>query len=91
LCWIDASPEGEGFINGVAELEARPVILQTRGNIIDITGVKEGEDIQVYGVGGLLAGSAKAYSDGASVTTTLSSGSIAIVKIGEKSVKIVMK
>ena len=91
LCWIDASPEGEGFVNGVAELEARPVLLQTRGNIIDITGVKEGEDIKVYGVGGQLAGSAKAYNDGASVSTTLNSGSVAIVKIGEKSVKIVMK
>ena len=91
LCWIDASPEGEGFINGVAQMEASPVLMQTRGNIIDITGVKEGEDIKVYGVGGQLAGSAKVYSDSASVTTTLSSGSVAIVKIGEKSVKIVMK
>jgi len=91
LCWIEASPEGEGLINGVAQMEARPVILQTRGNIIDITGVKDGEDIKVYGVGGQLAGSAKAYSDGASVSTTLNSGSIAIVRIGEKSVKIVMK
>jgi hypothetical protein len=91
LCWIDASPEGEGFVNGVAELEARPVILQTRGNIIDITGVKDGEDIKVYGVGGQLAGSAKASDESVSVPTTLNSGSIAIVKIGEKSVKIVMK
>ena len=91
LCWIDASPEGEGFVNGVAELEARPVLLQTRGNIIDITGVKDGEDIKVYGAGGQLAGSAKASDESVSVPTTLNSGSIAIVKIGEKSVKIVMK
>jgi len=91
LCWIDASPEGEGFVNGVAELEARPVILQTRGNIIDITGVKDGEEIKVYGVGGQLAGSAKASDESVSVSTTLNGGSIAIVKIGEKSVKIVMK
>ena len=40
---------------------------------------------------GVLAGSAHSYNGTATVSTTLQAGTTAIVKIGEKSVKVVVK
>ncbi len=91
LCWIDVDPRTEGIENGVANVKAMPVLIQAEDGVLRITGAPEGVTICVYDAGGKLVGSAKASSDTTLVPTTLPNGSIAIVKMGEKAVKVLMK
>ena len=91
LCWIDVDPKTEGIDNGVANVKAMPVLIQGDDGMLRITGAPEGKAINVYEIGGQLVGSAKASSDTTVIPTTLPQGSIAIVKIGEKAVKVLMK
>lgn len=91
LCWIDVDPKTEGITNNMAQVRAKAVLIQNNGNILTISGADEGEDISVYDTTGKKVGSAKADIDTTSVHTSLQSGSIAIVKIGQKTVKVMMK
>ena len=91
LCWIDVDPKMEGIENGVANVKAMPVLIQGDDGVLHISGAPEGTAINVYEIGGQLVGSAKASSDTTIIPTTLPQGSIAIVKIGEKAIKVLMK
>ena len=91
LCWIDVDPKAEGIENGVANVKAMPVLIQGEEGVLHISGAPEGTAINVYEIGGQLVGFAKAYSDTTIIPTTLPQGSIAIVKIGEKAIKVLMK
>ena len=91
LCWIDQQPKTEGITNGIANIPAQAVLIQSEGGSIKVQGVDEGTQINVYGINGTQAGSAISQSGAATINTNLQPGSIAIVKIGQKSVKVVMK
>ncbi|MBO5628529.1 MAG: leucine-rich repeat protein [Aeriscardovia sp.] len=91
LCWIDASPKTEGITNGIANVAAQAVLIQSEGGSIKVQGVDEGTQVNVYGINGTQAGSAISQSGAASINTNLQPGSVAIVKIGQKSVKVVVK
>jgi hypothetical protein len=91
LCWIDAAPKTEGITNDIANIPANAVLIQSAGGSIKVQGIDEGTQVNVYGVNGTQAGSAISQSGAAIVNTNLQPGSIAIVKIGQKSVKVVMK
>ena len=81
----------EGITNGIANIPANAVLIQSEGGSIKVQGVDEGTQVNVYGINGTQAGSAISQSGAATINTNLQPGSIAIVKIGEKSTKIVMK
>jgi hypothetical protein len=91
LCWIDQQPKTEGITNGIANIPAQAVLIQSEGGSIKVQGVDEGTQVNVYGINGTHAGSAISLSGAATINTNLQPGSIAIVKIGQKSVKVVMK
>jgi hypothetical protein len=91
LCWIDQQPKTEGITNGIANIPAQAVLIQSEGGSIKVQGVDEGTQVNVYGVNGTQAGSAISQSGAATINTNLKPGSIAIVKIGQKSVKVVIK
>ena len=91
LCWIDVDPKTEGFTNGVANVRANPVLIQSYGNVLSISGAPEGAEINVYSLSGQKVGSAKAVSESTDVITTLNAGEVGIVKIGEKAVKVAIK
>ena len=91
LCWIDVDPKTEGITNAVANVRALPVLIQTNGSTLTISGADNGTPINVYGLNGTEAGSAIIQNGAATINTTLQSGSIAIVKVGTKSVKVVVK
>jgi len=91
LCWIDQQPKTEGITNGIANVAAQAVLIQSEGGSIKVQGVDEGTQVNVYGINGTQAGSAISQSGAATVNTNLQPGSIAIVKIGQKSVKVVVK
>ena len=60
-------------------------------SVIDSDYTNDGERISVYSINGTQAGSAISQNGQAVVGTNLQPGSVAIVKIGEKSVKVVVK
>ncbi len=91
LCWIDQQPKTEGITNGMANIPANAVLIQSEGGSIKVQGVDEGTQVNVYSINGTQAGSAISQSGAATVNTNLQPGSIAIVKIGQKSVKVVVK
>ena len=91
LCWIDVDPKTEGITNGVANVRANPVLIQSYGNVLSISGAPEGAEINVYSLSGQKVGSAKVASESTNVITTLNAGEIGIVKIGEKAVKVAIK
>ena len=68
-----------------------PVLIQTQGGIISIQGAAERTPIAVYGVDGKEYGSAVAEKGNTTIATTLQPGSVAVVKIGEKAVKVLVK
>jgi len=91
LCWIEQQPKTEGITNGIANVAAQAVLIQSEGGSIKVQGVDEGTQVNVYGINGTQAGSAISQNGQAVVATNLQAGSVAIVKIGQKSVKVVMK
>jgi len=91
LCWIDVEPKMEGITNGVANVPAKAVLIQTNGGSINVQGCDDGEQVNVYSINGGQVGSAISQNGVAIIDTSLQSGSVAIVKIGDRSVKLIVK
>lgn len=91
LCWIDVEPQTEGVINSIAHIPAIPVLIQSENGQINVTGVDDGTAVSVYNVDGMKTGSGIVQEGQVIIDTRQSAGSIAIVKIGEKRVKVVMR
>ena len=85
--------EGNGSdnTNSVAQVRANPVLIQSKGYVLTISGAPEGEEITVYNLSGQKVGSARAMSDITVVFTSLQAGDVGIVKIGSNAVKVTMK
>lgn len=91
LCWIDAEPKTEGIENGIAQVRANAALIQNENGNIRIAGVEDGAEILVYSSAGVMVGSAKASGISTTIGTSLRNGEIAIVKIGNKAVKVALK
>ena len=91
LCWIDQEPKTEGITNGIAQVPALAVLIQTEGGNIRVEGAEDGTLISVYGINGTQMGSAVSENGTANIGTSLQAGNIAIVKVGEKSMKVLVK
>jgi hypothetical protein len=94
LCWIDQKPDMEGITDDNATqvtMIALPVLIQTQGGIITIQGAAEGTPIAVYDTSGKQYGSTISEKNRTTISTSLQPGTTAIVKIGEKAVKVVIK
>ena len=90
LCWIDADPSTEGITDGIANVNAKAVLIQATGNTLSISGAQEGTPINIYDISGKSVGSATADTENTIILTSLKPGDIGLVKIGEKTIKIIM-
>ena len=77
--------------DAIAEVQAVPVLIQTQGNTITVEGTEAGTEIILYGVNGVQLDSVIATTGTASLNASGLSGSVAIVKIGDKTVKVLIK
>jgi hypothetical protein len=66
-------------------------LITSNNGIITVSSEAEGQPISIYAVNGQLLGTSTIRNGQTSVPTPLQSGSVAIVKIGDKSVKVVVK
>lgn len=93
LCWVDVQPQTEGVevATALQSIEAQPVLIQANGQVVSITGAPEGAAIAIYDTSGKLMGSGKATAGTTDISTQLCNGDVAIVKIGDRAVKVVVK
>ena len=92
LCWIDVKPQTEGLTDeNATEIKALPVLIQAQGNIISVQGLATGTEVSAYNTSGMLLDTIISGQDTATLRTKLPAGSTAIVKIGDKAVKVMVK
>ncbi len=95
LCWIDVEPQKEGIEDGTATfakpMQAMPVLIQAENGEVSVQGVPEGTQVSVYDVNGRELGSNLSRGSNTKVSTQMSSGSVAVVKMGDRAVKVLMK
>ena len=89
--WKDFIFIEEGDINGIANIPAKALLIKNNGGQLTVEGAADGEAISVYTVNGVQSGSAISQNGAATIDTSLQSGSVAIVKIGDRSIKLIVK
>ena len=70
--------------------ESVPVLISANNGLITVKGELDGEPVAVYTAEGKLMGSGTMNGGLATLSTSLGAGTVAIVKIGQKAVKVVM-
>ena len=92
ICWIDCAEDHEDSeTTDILTIPSQPVLIQSANGVITFTGLVEGTTVMVYNLEGKFVEAADATNGTASIVTGLEVGSTAIVKIGERSVKVVIK
>ena len=86
LVWMENGKTGEE--NGVISVEAAPVLIQGNNGSLTISGTEKGTKISVYTISGEQVATATATDGSTTLNTGLQHGTVVIVRIGNKSVKI---
>lgn len=90
LCWIEMG-DIEGDITDVLNIPATVALITASNGKVSVSSALNGASVAVYTVGGALVGSTNLNNGVATVDTGVSKGTVVIVKIGEKSVKLMMQ
>ena len=84
--------EGDGSgSSGVEQEIEKPLQMEFHGNVLTAKGINNSEQIFVYSTNGMLVGKSTSENGVAKVNTHLEHGAVAIVKIRDKIVKMVVK
>ena len=86
LVWVENGNVDEE--TGVISVPAAPVLVQGNGGVLSVSGVAKGTDVVVYTISGTEVARATATEGTATISTGLQSGTIVVVKFGNKSVKV---
>ena len=89
LCWIECDCSGDDNTD-IINIPAKSVFITSNNGTINITCSLEGENVAVYSSNAMFIGSTTIENGCASIQSGLSKGDIAIVKIGEKSIKVIL-
>jgi hypothetical protein len=90
LCWVPCTEEHESEETDILTIPSKPVLIQSQGGVISITGLADETFVVVYDVSGRELATSTIANGTATLSTDLVSGTIAIVKFGKYSVKIRM-
>ena len=86
LVWVENGNVDEE--TGVISVPAVPVLVQGNGGILTVSGVVQNTEVVVYTISGTEVARATATDGTATISTGLQSGTIVVVKFGNKSVKV---
>ena len=86
LVWVENGDVNED--TGVISVPAAPVLVQGNGGVLSVSGVAKGTDVVVYTISGTEVTRSTATNGTATISTGLQSGTIVVVKFGNKSVKL---
>ena len=94
LVWMDAiftetTPETPTSAKAVKE--SIPVLISAKGGNISVKCEADGQEVNVYTIDGLSLGTATVKNGEALISTSIPSGDIAVVKVGGRSVKVIMR
>ena len=90
LVFTNATFTTEGA-SSAKSANVNPVLIQANNGIITVEGAEDGERINVYTPAGSQEGTAISQNRFATINTHIKPGDIAIIKIGTRAVKVVMK
>lgn len=92
LCWMECEHEHEGNQTDIIAIPARPVLIQAHDGNVTIQGLAEGTPVAIYTIDGMemTTGTADCHAS-ITLNTSLKTGDIVLVKMGEKSVKVMMR
>ena len=86
LVWVENGNVDEE--TGIISVPAAPVLVQGNGGILTVSGVAKDTEVTVYTISGTEVARATATEGTATISTGLQSGTIVVVKFGNKSVKV---
>ena len=89
LCWIECDCN-ENNNNNIINIPAKAVLVTSNNGVLYINCALENENIEIYTTNGVLIDETTIENGNAIIQTGLEKGSVAIVKIGEKSVKVIL-
>lgn len=86
----EVEAKAEGIETDVKEMATIPVLIQSNNGTLRITGAEDGMPVSIYTISGQLLGTTVVRGNEATVSTNLHDG-IAIVKMGNRAVKVLVK
>ena len=89
--WKDFWHIEEGSHTSLKSIEANSISINGKGGMLTIDGAVEGTPVIVYDTTGRLLASAMTTRQAARIATPLRKGAVAIVKVGDRVEKVVMK
>lgn len=76
---------------GIVQMSAQSSVIESENGMLTVRGVIDGTPIFIYSINGVEVGNGIASNGTVTISTNMNSGEIAIVKIGDKSIKVVVK
>lgn len=90
LVWTDATFTTKG--KSVAKnMKMRPLLIQSDNGMVNIQGLENGTEATLYNISGQLIGSANTINNTTSISTLLKPGEEAILKVGNRSINLIMR
>jgi hypothetical protein len=89
ICWIECDHKSDA--HGMEAIPATVVLIKASNGIITIEGMETDTPVAVYTTSGIEVANGVAEEATLTLEINLQKGDIAIVKMGTKSVKVVMK
>ena len=91
ICWIPCTEVHKSEETSILTIPSKPVLISTQGGTITVSGLAADAEVAAYNTAGTQLATATTTGGTATLATGLEAGDIAIVKIGEHTVKIVIK
>ena len=89
LCWIECDCDADDNTD-IINIPAKAVFVTSNNGTINISCSLEGENVAVYSSNAMFIGSTTIENGCATIQSGLSKGDIAIIKIAEKSIKVIL-
>ena len=77
--------------SGISKLEASETVVKCEDGQLIVEGINDGQMVDIYSLNGEKRGSAVGKNGAARIDTNVHTGSIVVVKMGDKSVKVIVK
>ena len=90
LCWIECDCSANDNTTDVINVPAKAVFVTSNNGTININCALEGEVVELYTSDAMYIGSTTIENGSATIESGLSKGDIAIIKIAEKSIKVIL-
>lgn len=85
------NPPDNNQENSIATIRGNAIFIKSYDGIINVSGADDGETVSIYTTAGIMVGKDIVHGGNSSISTNIRSGEIAIIRIGNNSVKVVMQ